>query len=214
MRETPGGRGRARRREHLAWTRLLPRAIARRRRRPLTMISIVRRCWSQAPGIMLTPAVIWRQRVYAEQRGLKGLGEFSSRSARPFQDSRHGPRRPGKAAGTRGGISERQTRRARECPSLQPLARLTLAENPPLVAVCVNRIGTIPCMSSMPAIVTGARRTRLNPSIGPKRSLMDRWSCSIKLLRCLMIAPRFARLDGVRSRIPWPPGAKPDSRRA
>jgi hypothetical protein len=72
----------ARRREHLAWTRLLPRAIASRRRRPLTMISIARRCWSQAPAIMPTPAVIWRQRVDAEQRRLKGLGEFSSRSAR------------------------------------------------------------------------------------------------------------------------------------
>ena len=28
-----------------------------------------------------------------------------------------------------------------------------------------------------------ACRNRLNPSIGPKRSLMDRWSCSIRLLR-------------------------------
>ena len=41
----------------------------------------------------------------------------------------------------------------------------------------------IRCTSSMPAIVIDAFRKRLNPSIGPNRSLIDRWSCSIKLLR-------------------------------
>ena len=53
----------------------------------------------------------------------------------------------------------------------------------------------IRCMSSIPAIVIDARRNRLNPSMGPNRSLMDRWSCSIRLLkyfddRSLVLLPR------------------------
>jgi len=38
-------------------------------------------------------------------------------------------------------------------------------------------------MSSMPAMVIEAHRKRFNPSIGPKRSLIDRWSCSIRLFK-------------------------------
>jgi aryl-alcohol dehydrogenase-like predicted oxidoreductase len=51
----------------------------------------------------------------------------------------------------------------------------------------------IRCMSSMPAIVVTARRKCLKPSIGPSRSLTDRRSCSIKLLRYLddRISHRF-----------------------
>src|SRR5450759_4658138 len=39
------------------------------------------------------------------------------------------------------------------------------------------------CVSSMPAMVIEAHRKRFNPSIGPKRSLIDRWSCSIRLFK-------------------------------
>ena len=35
----------------------------------------------------------------------------------------------------------------------------------------------------MPAMVIEAHRKRFNPSIGPKRSLIDRWSCSIRLFK-------------------------------
>jgi hypothetical protein len=35
----------------------------------------------------------------------------------------------------------------------------------------------------MPAIVVEAFQNRLNPSIGPNRSLTDRWSCSMRLFK-------------------------------
>jgi len=33
------------------------------------------------------------------------------------------------------------------------------------------------------AMVIEAHRKRFNPSIGPRRSLIDRWSCSIRLFK-------------------------------
>ena len=40
----------------------------------------------------------------------------------------------------------------------------------------------IRCVSSMPAMAIEAHRQRFNPSIGPKQSLIDRWSCSNRLI--------------------------------
>ena len=40
----------------------------------------------------------------------------------------------------------------------------------------------IRCMSSMPAMVIEVHRKRFNPSIGPKQSLIVRWSCSNRLI--------------------------------
>ena len=39
----------------------------------------------------------------------------------------------------------------------------------------------------MPAMVIEAHRKRFNPSIGPKRSLIDRWSCSIRLFNAVLV---------------------------
>jgi hypothetical protein len=40
-----------------------------------------------------------------------------------------------------------------------------------------------PAIAAPSAMVIEALRKRFNPSIGPNRSLIDRWSCSIRLLR-------------------------------
>ena len=70
------------------------------------------------------------------------MGQGNHRPSGPFPDSGRTPRRPGKVAGTRGGMSETPVLRGRARPSLQRLPRLTRDHYLHLAAVCVNRIGT------------------------------------------------------------------------
>src|ERR1019366_8804263 len=70
-----------------------------------------------------------------------GAGETLASSG-PFQDSWRRPRRSGKVAESRGGISETQPRRGGERPSLQRFIQATIDNYLHLVGVCVNRIGT------------------------------------------------------------------------